>query len=275
MVGQVALLPGVLLIVNLVAMGIGIAILENMLVTEGYSRWMAGGYAFSAGIFGAVRLTTTEPLAYGLVLVGIACVRRDWIKPAALAFALAALAKEPTLFFPAAYGAYWLAQRQWQRVGWFGLVPVPFVVWQFILYAHFGQFGMASGGATGTGFTLIPLGGYLRILTDGGIHALLTIGMIAGVTAVLPALWGLWQAGRDAWKKEWTPASTLLCVQALLMLFIPFSTYSEPVGIIRFVVGLQIAVILYSAQRRQSRALTYSTLWFTTSFIVIFSDFAR
>jgi hypothetical protein len=58
------------------------------------------------------------------------------------------------------------------------------------------------------------------------------------------------------------------------MLFVPFSTYREPLGILRFIVGLQIAVILFAAERHQIRALRNSTIWMLTMLFLIGSDFA-
>jgi hypothetical protein len=110
-----------------------------------------------------------------------------------------------------------------------------------------------------------------------------------GLFAVLPTLWGLWVSFRDVryswavWRGQ-APVSTLygvdvltllLLANAALMLFVPFSTYREPLGILRFIVGLQIAVILYAAARRQRRALLYSTLWFTTILLIVVSDWAN
>lgn len=80
MFGWVDALPFVLLAINLMAMGIGTAILEGHLTAHGFSRWLALGYALSGGLFGATRLTTTEPLAYGLVLIGLWGIHRDRIR---------------------------------------------------------------------------------------------------------------------------------------------------------------------------------------------------
>jgi hypothetical protein len=45
------------------------------------------------------------------------------------------------------------------------------------------------------------------------------------------------------------------------MPFVPFSTYVEPLGIVRFLPGLVIGVLLYAALRKRRRALVYSTIW--------------
>ena len=62
--------------------------------------------------------------------------------------------------------------------------------------------------------------------------------------------------------------SLLLLVTAGIMPFVPFSTYREPLGILRFIVGLQIAVILYAANRKNSRVLRYSTIWIVTTLFI-------
>jgi len=56
---------------------------------------------------------------------------------------------------------------------------------------------------------------------------------------------------------------------------VPFSTYREWLGILRFTVGLQIALVLYAAERRQRRVLLYSTLWAFTTVIVVWGDLAN
>ena len=53
------------------------------------------------------------------------------------------------------------------------------------------------------------------------------------------------------------------------MPFVPFSTYREPLGILRFIVGLQIAVIVYAAWKPAPRALRNTTLWATTILFIL------
>jgi hypothetical protein len=195
-----------------------------------------------------------------------------------------------TLLFPAAYTLILLVQQRRPRLALaFGAAAaLPFALWQGVLYARLGAFGVGSGGDQATAFEALPLMGFVRILTEGGSAIFAVLAPLIVVFVLLPTAWALWRCGRD-WQQQramqrgplppgtypgWTPGTTLLAANALLMLFVPFSTYRELLGIFRFIVGLQIAVILYAAERRQRRVLRYSTLWFTTSFLVIFSDFA-
>jgi len=273
--GQESLLVWGLLLVNLIAVGVGTGLLENLLVAGRISRWYAIGYGLSLGVMGAARLTTTEPLAYGLVIVGIWLVLKERWYPAAVVFALAALSKETTLIFPAALGLWLLYQRKiFKAVSFGAVVLLPFIIWQGILYWQLGELGVGSGGALATGFEVIPFMGFLRILLEGGLAPFLLLLVLVGPFVLIPTLWGLWQSWRDYQAKRWSIYTLFLFSNAALMLFVPFSTYREPLGILRFIVGLQIAVILYAAQRRQQRVLRYSTLWLVTSLIVLSSDMA-
>jgi hypothetical protein len=55
-----------------------------------------------------------------------------------------------------------------------------------------------------------------------------------------------------------------LLVNALVIPFTPQSTLREPLGMLRFIVGLVAAVILWGAYRKSRRALNYSLLWIAT-----------
>ena len=271
--GQEALLPWALLLIGLVSLAAGTAILENLLVRQRVSRWYALGYGLTIGTFGAVRLSLPEPLAYALVLGGILLITRERWLWAALLFALAALTRETTLLIPAGYGLYLLYQRRWRLAVVFGgLTLLPFLIWQAILYVRLGSFGIGSGGAQATSFELIPFAGVIRIFTEAPPQARLGLLLIFGVLLIpfvlLPTFWGLKTVWNDWRRGTLTAASFVLLTTALMMPFVPFSTYREPLGILRFIVGLQIAVILYAAERHQQRVLRNSTIWVVTTLFI-------
>lgn len=255
--------------VNLLVVGVSAWALEQLLTALKVSRWFALGITLSIGILGGVRLTTTEPLAYGLVILGIRAFQHNRLKQLVLWFALAGLAKETALVFPFAMGVYALVARKWQLAGYMSLTVFPFLAWQGVLYSAFGTLGIGSGGALATSFELIPLMGVVRILTEGNLSVFLLLIPFIGGFVLLPTFWGLWACWQD---KNWSIWTYFLLFNALLMLFVPFSTYRELLGILRFIVGLQISVVLYSAHTRQRRALLYSTLWSLTTLLIIFSD---
>jgi hypothetical protein len=207
------------------------------------------------------------------VLGGITLARnRQWLWAACI-LALAALAKETTLIFAGAYVLYLFTQRDWKNGFLLGLIALlPFALWQLILLKTLGSLGIGSGGAQATSFELIPLMGIIRIWTDtpaearGRILLILTPTLL--IFVILPTVWALRESVKDILQHKWSAEISLLLVNAAIMLFVPFSTYREPIGILRFIVGLQIAVILYAAQYRRYRVIRNSTLWIVTIFYV-------
>lgn len=271
--GQTDFIPMSFLLINVAALAAGTALLEHLLVGMGVSRWYALTYGLTLGILGSVRLSLSEPLAYALVLGGVALARdKRWLW-AATAFGLAALAKETTLIFAAAYGLYLFTRREWKQALVLGLVTgLPFAVWQVVLYASLGSTGIGSGGAQATPFELFPFGGVIKIWTESPVEARATLLLILGPTLVIfvliPTVWGLWESLNSIRRGHWSAELSLLLVNAAVMLFVPFSTYREPIGILRFIIGLQLAVILYAAQNKRFRVLRNSTLWIVTLFFV-------
>ncbi|MDQ7034123.1 MAG: hypothetical protein Q9P01_04610 [Anaerolineae bacterium] len=291
--GQDSLLVWALLLVNLIALGGGTVLLEKLLVEHKANRWIALGFALSLGMFGAARLITTETLAYALALGGIYLMRHNRWRWAAVIFALSVLSKEMTLFFPAAYGVYLLYQRKIPQAFIFGaIVLLPFIIWQGILYNAFGSFGIGSGGAGTTGFAIVPFMGFIRLIIEpiraGNTSAAIVLGLLMGMFVMLPTVWALWQVVADtrytlqvragnkpeSTIRGWSLMTWHLLTNIVIIPFVPLSTFAEPLGMLRFIVGMQIMVILYAAARRKKRALSYSTFWFVTSFLVIVSDFA-
>lgn len=270
--GQTGLIPWTLLLINLFSLAAGTWLLEQLLRAENVSRWYALTYGLTIGIFGSVRLSLSEPLTYGLVLGGIWLAQRQRWAWNAVIFALAGLAKETALFFPAGYAIWLLSKRQWRESILIAFISTgPFIVWQFILRSQFGSFGIGSGGALATSFEIIPFAGVARIITEAEPEARMSLILIFGVIlipfVIVPTLWGLWRWWRD-WSGQ-TAYTWLLFANSAIMLFVPFSTYREPIGILRFIVGLQIALILYTAERRQMRALRNSTIWILTIFFAV------
>jgi hypothetical protein len=298
--GITDLIPLAFVVINLIALVGSTLLLENLLEAQKVSRVYALAYGLFGGLVIAMRLSTSEPLAYGLVVLAIWLGQREenltvktsgenekrpafsassfvlnvaslWFKlylAVPIVLALAALAKETTLLFTAGYGLYYLAQKRWSSAVILALVVgIPFALWQVTLYNWFGTFGVGSGGAGGTPFEIIPFFGIIRILTEGSVSAFLLLAPIALVVAALPALWGLIKSAREIWREKSGAHlyAYLLFINAAVMLFVPFSTYREPLGILRFIPGLVIAHALYAALRyRHGRPLRYSLLWAVT-----------
>ncbi len=271
--GQAELVPWVLLLINLAALAGGTAILERLLQAQGVSPWYALTYGLFGGIFMAVRLSVTEPLAYGLVLAAIWLERDEHPWWMAVALALAALAKETTLLFVGGYGLWLLVEGRWRDAARLGLVAGgAFVIWQAVLYSQFGQLGIGSGGARATPFEIIPYNGFWRIYTDtGSLRVFVVFAGLLVPSTIIPSLWALWRSGREALKRAAHPYVYLLLANAAIIPFVPFSTFREPLGMMRFIAGLVITVVLYGALNKEQRTLRYSTLWIVSLLLVLTS----
>ncbi len=268
--GRPELLPYTLALINVVALAVGTWCMEQILLGQRMSRWYALTYGLYAGQLMAARLDLNEPLSYGLVVAALLVTGQgkvrlrdptcSWRLGVAL-LALATLAKETALVFVAGYLLALLARRQWGRLAGLALgVGAPFLAWQGVLWAWLGRPGLGSGGAGDTGWEILPFRGLWSV----GQIDLRVLGLLALVMvplAVIPTLLSLWAAGRDLWKGRWHPFTAMLLTNALVMLFLPQSTYREPLAMLRLTTGLVVAAILYGAQNRSSRTLNYTLLW--------------
>jgi hypothetical protein len=268
--GQDGLVPWALVAINLAALVGGTALLEDLLVQEGRKRWFALTYGLFIGVFMAVRLSTNEPLAYGLVIAAIWLGQHERRWAAAGVFLLAGLAKETIGLFVAGYLLYFALHGRWRDALRLGLVVgVPFAAWQIVLYAWLGDFGIGSGGALATSFEIIPYMGVWRIAGDSLVaFILLGLGLFIP-SAVLPSVWALWHTVQDLRRQRWHLYTCLLLANAAIMPFIPFSTYREFLGLWRFIPGLVMVFVLYAAHYHYRRPLMYSTLWIMLSLFVV------
>ncbi len=262
--GSADLVPWTLIVVNVIALTAGVWLTEEILQHFQVSRWYALIYGLSAGTLMSVRLDLTEPLAYALAQAGVLLALKDRWRWAAVALALAALTKEVTLAAAAGIAVVYLAQRRWSRsLAFSAIVLLPFALWQVVLWWWFGQFGIGSGGALATPFEIVPLRG-LWSLAFVDLRVFLLLAAIMIPLAVIPAVIGLWVAGRQVWRRAIDIPAMVLLFNALLVLITPQSTFREPLAMTRFIVGLMAAVLTYAASRRSQRALRYSWLWVFT-----------
>jgi hypothetical protein len=261
--GNEALIPWVFVAINLIALVGSTALLEDLLAALNVSPWFALSYGLYIGVFMTVRLSTSEALAYGLVVAAIWFEQRDRLWYAAILLALAGLAKETTGLFTAGYLLHFALNLRWRDAVVMALVVgVPFVVWQIVLYDWLGEFGIGSGGAKATAFEIIPYYGVWKIWYDGNLAAFLLLGVLLVIpAAVLPSLWALWHTISDLRRERWGVYTCLLFANAAIMPFVPFSTYREFLGLLRFIPGLVLMVVLYAAKFKHRRPLVYSTLW--------------
>jgi hypothetical protein len=259
--GRVEWIPWVIVMIGLLSLVGGTWMVSELLAGWGVSRWYALVYGLWAGFSLALVVDLPEPLAYGLVAGGVLCLerKRDW--PGWCLLGLAVFARETTLLFVVAVLAAYLSQRDLHRtLGLVSVALVPYLVFQVWLWLTFGQPGLASGGAMATPFEIIPYMGLLRIGQESLIY-LLAMLVVFGPTVVLPSLWGIWSSARRWLAGEKNLFVASLFINALVIVFTPFSTFRETGGIIRFATGLMLALVLFAGRYQQRRVLNYSLFW--------------
>ncbi|MGQ9586349.1 MAG: AZOBR_p60025 family cell surface glycopolymer formation protein [Anaerolineae bacterium] len=259
--GQPAWIPWTLILANGVALVAGTWILERLLVHFGAGRWYALGLGFYSGQLLSFRLDLNEPLATLWVLLALwRLEKRKWAQ-VGLFFALAGLTKESSAIFLAAVLIWLLWRRAFREAGMVGSIGgIPLVLYQAVLALWLGSPGIGSGGAGATAFARVPFGGLWAIFPYGAeVFALFLLIMIPWV--VLPTLACLAMGSLDLARGERHYLPWLLLANALVTMFLPFSTFREPLAMARLTVGLVLTVILYGAWKGSRRTLNYSLFW--------------
>lgn len=288
--GQSEAVPWTLIAVNVVALVGGTYFTERLLDAHRVSRWYALTYGLYGGLVAGLRFDLTEPLAYGLVQAGLwLWVEREARRKRQEAggegqearkrfavcnlqfglFALAALTKETALIAVAGLLLYLALERRWREAFRLGLIAgLPFAIWQGVLWAWLKSPGLGSGGDMATPFEVIPFMGLLRV-TEDSWPAFWLLLAVEGPLFVLPTIWALVVSVRDLWRGRRHPWLTLLLIQAAVLLFLPNSTWREPLAMARLAVGLVAATMLYGAQRRSRRVLLFGFFWLATLALLV------
>jgi len=98
---------------------------------------------------------------------------------------------------------------------------------------------------------------------------LLALLLIYGLFVITPAVWGFID-GLRRWRRDGLDLVTsLVIVNAGIIPFIPFSTYREPGGMLRFICGLALAALLYAGKFQVRRALNYGFFWLALNAILL------
>ncbi|MBL8093711.1 MAG: hypothetical protein JNL73_06045 [Anaerolineales bacterium] len=159
--GQPALMPWVMIAINLAAIVVTTRLLSVWLSSQGLSAWYSLLYAGYVGTFMAFSRDLTEPLAFALVAAGILAWLRRRVGWAVVWLACAALTKEITLLVVFGIVAVEILERHFRTAVVVSLAVVPLALWELALYALTGVVAFRSGPT----LEWIPLAGIIPILT--------------------------------------------------------------------------------------------------------------
>ncbi len=239
------LIPWLIPAINFLAHVMGTWGVASLLKQHGKNPLHAIYYGLWVGFLLALRLDLPEPLAFAFIVLAFYEMTegRHWL--GWITYSLAIFAKEVVVIFAIAHFLVFLTKKEWSKgLGFLFFTLLPFGVFQFWLKSQFGHFGVGSGGAMATQFEWIPFLGLFKI---GGHSLLLLIVFLVtfGPFILYPALWGLWKSVWVMLQGEMSFEVAALGINAAVFLFLPFSTYREPGGLLRFASGLILALILY------------------------------
>ena len=259
--GNPTLIPWSLLLVNLCALVVATGLLSSFVVERGYPSHYALIYGLWVGLVASIGLDLHEPLAYGLVVLGWFWRFRNRPVLGAVALGLALFAKETTVLFWIAALISDLVQRRSKSSKWTLIAGgALFALWQAWLWWTFGSPGIGSGGDMATGFEWIPFMGLLRIGTES-LPALALFLVILGPSIVFPTIWALASSLKLLWDGAKDATAMALFTNSMVLLFIPYSTFREPLGIVRMATGLVLAVVLFAVQYKRKKILNYAMFW--------------
>jgi len=267
--GKIEIIPWAIVLVEIIFISIGTWAVGELLVSWRVSRWYSLVYGCWAGFMLAIITDLPEPIAYALVALGILMLERKKFLIGCFLFALSAFAKEVTLIFIIACLVVYITSHQWKEMLCLGLIGVlPYLIFQLWLISIYNRPGFGSGGEMATPFEWIPFMGLFRI----GYHNILyLIGMLVVFvpTIVFPVLWGIWKSVQKWFADEKNLYVVALFLNALILVFTPFSTFRETGGIIRHASGLVLAVILFAGFYKDKRALNYSVFWLVLNVFIL------
>jgi hypothetical protein len=260
--GDRQVIPWSLLLLGLASTAAGTAAVARLMLDHGQWEGYALAYGLWVGVVASVGLFLHEALAFGLVALGWLALRRSRVGWGAAALGLSLFAKEAALPFVLAALAMKGTTEAATRRSRIGLLCGlgAFGLWQVWLWRIFGEPGIGSGGSMSTPFEYIPLMGFARI-AQVSLPAFALLMVIFAPMVIVPALWGVGSAIRRLRSDRWQAEAWALLLNGLVILFVPFSTAREPLGLVRLATGLVLSVSLYAAVAGLRRVLNLSLFW--------------
>lgn len=275
--GQPAWVPFTLILINWLALAGGTLAVAAWLKRKDRSPWLALVYAFATGVFVGLLCDLNEPLAFGLVALGVYLSDfggRRRIFWSAVAFGLALLARESVAVFPAVYGlalllagaGRWRARvaAHWRSAVLFlGTAFLPFAAYKAFLTVWLGSAGVPAGVQP----MLIPLAGLFALWPWHGdqIWQVVTVVLPAGIVTAV-ALWAL-RRGR-ATVEVWT----LLANATLYVAMLWPASYLDAAAPARVSLGVVLGGLyclpVFDALTRRNRRwlAVCAGLWTATTF---------
>jgi hypothetical protein len=266
-IGQQEWIPWSLILLNICSLILGTAILCKFLTSLQTPVRYSLIFGLWAGLLIGVGTDLYEPMAYALVVAALYAHYQKKQGLSSLLLTLSFLTKETVIPFWSAIVLATILQKKGLRNIFISILPgILYALWQIWLFLEFDSFGLVSGGAMATSFEWIPYGGFFRIGTvEMKVLALFIV--LFGPTILLPNLWGTVVSSIKLLRGFQGVENWALLINTLLITFLPFSTFREPLGLLRVSTGMVLATIIFSACHKLRRPLNFGMFWI--SFLIL------
>ena len=256
--GQSALIPYMLLFVNVLAVVLSVEIVSRLLVKHGFSPWFSLALGLYFGQAAATIFDTAEPFTYLLICIGVWLLAEKHLTLAALLMGLAALSRETAVLFPAGFALFFLLQKQWRAFAQFIVLGiVPLLIWLISLRIIFGQTGLTFTPP----FEHSPFAGlFFYSHTPRKLWLLILL-------LFIPTLAGWVLAGIELFHRRFGQMFFILLANLVLITFMSHSSYSDLVSSGRVAIGLVLVGLLYGISTR-NKIVLWASQFYALTFLI-------
>ncbi|MBC8171146.1 MAG: hypothetical protein H7X77_05725 [Anaerolineae bacterium] len=265
--GQAALVPWVILIINILAHSTGSGLVAYLVAGYGASGLLAGlTYGFWIGSLMIVRLDLTEGLCFTLALLAILAYQKRHYRWTVFLLMLATLSKEIGLVFAAGLALHAFFER---RRGWAILIvgaPIlQLLSWWGVLWMLFNELPTRYGAAR---LQWIPFRGL--VLAERPLpETLMLVFWLAIPTSILFLL-AVYQIYRI---RHLTLTTALMLPAAGFVFAIPSATWFDSVAAYRVGMPIIIAGLLFMAEYYPQRIIWLASIWLSSlSLLLLLSE---
>jgi hypothetical protein len=267
--GQSALVPYMLLLVNVLAIALSVELLARLLIRFDFSPWFSLALGLYFGQAAGLLFDTAEPFTYFLVCLGVwFIVEKNRVALVALLLGLAALTREITILFPIGYLCIAVVQKKWRmciQLVMLGIVPL--FLWLLALRLIFGQTGVTFTRP----FEHVPFAGiFFYAVVPKKFALLLLLMFLPTLAAWLFAALELFRKvclEKGPFLQRFSPMYLILLANLLMITLMSHSSYEDLVSSGRIATGLVLSVLLYGISTRQ-RWVLWGAQFYTCTFAV-------
>lgn len=258
--GQVNLMPWVMIFINVGAIIVGTEVLDRLLRHYGFNPWYSLVYGLFIGQLWSVRRDLTEPLVYMFVLLAVYSYARKSLFLSIIFFNLSLFSKETAIFFVASYIGNFLMHRKVKSgISFAILTLVPYALFQLFLMSVFGNSGFMS--SSSLSFQIIPFYGIYSNMVRPYRPILLQELLNMVFLVIIPASFSFILAIRKLFKKEFKPAVFHLLLNAFFIIFLHTYSFTDIINYGRHTTTLITSFMVFGATTKNRRLLNFSLLW--------------